>query len=87
MATDAGGGGWDWFERDQAHVAGPDHELVLAAARCFGGADGEITLEHLRHLFLDRRLPPSASDAELRHLEGQRCAIAYLIALIDRGRG
>lgn len=87
MPTDAAPEGWDWFEQDHAAAAGPDHELVLAAARSFAGPDGELTLDHLRRLFLDRRLPPSASDAELRHLEGQRCAIAYLIALIERGRG
>lgn len=86
MPTDAAPEGWDWF--DQARpTAGPEHEVALAAARSFAGADGATTLDHLRRLFLDRRLPPSASDAELRHLEGQRCAIAYLIALIERGRG
>jgi hypothetical protein len=41
---------------------------------------------HLTRSILDRRLPPNASDAELRHLEGQRFAIAGVLAMIERGR-
>jgi hypothetical protein len=43
-------------------------------------------LEHLRRLILDRRCPPGASDAELRHLEGQRFAVAYIRQMVERGR-
>jgi hypothetical protein len=42
-------------------------------------------LEHLRRVVLDRRLAPHASDAELRHLEGQRYAVAYIVAMVERG--
>jgi hypothetical protein len=42
-------------------------------------------LEHLRRTVLERRLAPSASDAELRHLEGQRCAVAHIVAMVERG--
>jgi hypothetical protein len=42
-------------------------------------------LEHLRRTVLERRLPPTASDAELRHLEGQRYAVAHIIAMVERG--
>jgi hypothetical protein len=42
-------------------------------------------LEHLRRVILERRLAPHASDAELRHLEGQRYAVAYIAALVERG--
>ena len=53
--------GWAWFATP---VDGNPQELELcrAFAHCFAGADGRIGLE--------RRLPPNASDAELRHLEG-----------------
>lgn len=79
--------GWAWFEPagDEASDT-PDPELCRAFARCFAGADGERVMQHLQRVMLDRRLPPSASNAELRHLEGQRHAIAYVAAMIERGR-
>jgi hypothetical protein len=79
--------GWAWFEdaRPEADDAALD-EVCRAAARCLSGADGDLITGHLRRLVLERRLPPEASDAELRHLEGQRWAIAHLLALAARGR-
>lgn len=53
---------------------------------CFAGPHGEVVLAHLRRVFLDRRVPPAASDAELRHVEGQRSVVAYVLALIERAR-
>ncbi len=78
--------GWAWLEAatDEGGETPPD--LCRAAAACFGGPDGHLLTRHLRRLFLDRRLPPTASDAELRHLEGQRTAVAHLLLLADRGR-
>lgn len=55
-------------------------------ARCFASRDGQLVLEHLERCFLLRRCPPSASDAELRHLEGQRSAVAHILAMVERGR-
>lgn len=77
--------GWAWFEapgdaRDPDEIA-----LCRAFARCFSGPDGQQVRDHLRRTMLDRRLAPSASNAELWHLEGQRNAIACLLAMIDRG--
>ena len=88
MTAERATGGWAWFE-SSAPAATPetDDGLPLAFARCFAGPDGEQALGHLERIFLDRRLGPSASDAELRHLEGQRSAVAYIKALIARGRG
>jgi hypothetical protein len=77
--------GWAWLEA-QAGDADDDRELARAFARCFSGSEGALALAHLRRVFLDRRLPPSASDAELRHLEGQRSVVAHVAALIERGR-
>jgi hypothetical protein len=58
--------GWSWFE-PAAAPGEPDHEeLCRAFARCFAGPDGQRVTEHLKRLILDRRLLPSASDAELR---------------------
>ncbi len=79
--------GWSWFETAPASASDlSDSELCRACARCFTGSDGQAVLAYLTRSVLDRRLPPSASNAELRHLEGQRCAVAGLLAMIDRGR-
>ncbi len=77
--------GWAWFASDGASPL-HDDDLTSAMAACFAGRHGEIVIQHLRNLFLDRRVPPTASDAELRHVEGQRFAIAYLLRLA-RPRG
>jgi hypothetical protein len=88
MPADGALSGWGWFEAQDASTAGPaseDRELCLAFARCFAGADGQLVLDHLRRVILERRLPPPASDAELRHLEGQRHAVASIVAMVKRG--
>lgn len=77
--------GWSWFAEDTSPPPADDR-LAKALAACFAGRDGEIVLEHLRLVFLERLVAPSASDAELRHVEGQRSAIAYLFRLA-RPRG
>ena len=88
MPREAAPDGWAWFESPAPAEPGDhDREVPLAFARCFAGAEGDLAIGHLRRLILDRRLPASASDAELRHLEGQRSVVAYVIALIERGRG
>jgi hypothetical protein len=61
-------------------------ELRLSFARCFAGPEGEKVLAHLRALTLDRALGPDASDAMLRHLEGQRQLVTHILAQIERGR-
>lgn len=61
-------------------------DLALAFARCFLGGDGERVLAHLRRITIDRRTAPDASDAELRHLEGQRHLVAYIAQLAARGQ-
>lgn len=80
--------GWDWFEIDTVQgTPVEEDDLVRSFARCFKGGDGAIVLRHLRQTILDRRLGPSATDAELRFLEGQRSIAAHIISMIDRGRG
>jgi hypothetical protein len=79
--------GWAWFETGQPGERSDDEvELCRRFAKCFAGPDGEIVLDHLRRLILDRRCPPSATGAELRHLEGQRFAVAYIAQMVERGR-
>jgi len=81
------GAGWSWFDMAAAASEEPDQEeLCRTFARCFTGSDGERVSEHLKRVILERRLLPTASDAELRHLEGQRFAIAYIMSMVARGR-
>ena len=79
--------GWAWFSHSAAAddpLAG-ESALCRAFARCLAGPDGQAVLKHLRRTVLERRLAPNASDAELRHLEGQRCAVAHIVAMVERG--
>lgn len=59
--------------------------LAHAFTRTFGGRDGQIVLRHLRRVFLARRVASTASDSELRHVEGQRSVVAYVEGMIERG--
>jgi hypothetical protein len=64
-----------------------DADLALAFARCFRGRDGEWVLAYLKAMTLDRALGPNVADATLRHLEGQRQLVAYMLNMVERGRG
>ncbi|MBI1986646.1 MAG: hypothetical protein HYS64_08355 [Rhodospirillales bacterium] len=76
--------GWAWFDRGDAPEA--DRALGEAFARCFRDHDGEAVLDHLRAATLERALGPGATDAQLRHLEGQRQLVSHIINLVERGR-
>jgi hypothetical protein len=78
--------GWAWFEDHVETRVNPEEiDLCRAFARCFAGPDGQQVRDHLKRLMLDRRLPPTATNAELWHLEGQRSVIAYVLGMIERG--
>ncbi len=83
--------GWAWFESFRDHGLDPrtqlgaDPEVTRAFARCFRTADGQRVLSHLRALTLERSLGPGASDAMLRHFEGQRSLFTYIVATTARG--
>lgn len=80
--------GWQWFDAQQeAGKSEGDGSITTAFAKCFSSPDGQRVLEHLRKLTLERSLGPGASDALLRHLEGQRHLFAYIAALIAQGAG
>ncbi|KJS38864.1 MAG: hypothetical protein VR70_09105 [Rhodospirillaceae bacterium BRH_c57] len=72
---------------DGLQVAAGDDGLAGSYARVFAGGDGRRVLDHLRGQTVNRALGPGASDAALRHLEGQRALIASILALIVRGGG
>lgn len=72
---------------DRACIEIDDRDFPRSVARCFSSPDGRRILRHLRAITLDRCLGPSASDSMLRHLEGQRSLVRYLISLKARGLG
>jgi hypothetical protein len=78
------GASWPWPEADVAEPTAASVEDACLA--CFATAPGRLVLGHLRRAFLDRRVPPSASDAELRHVEGQRSVVAWLLAMASPER-
>lgn len=87
MASDRDLDGWTWLESTAASAEDPaEQELCRAFARCIASADGRQVMQHLERVILNRRLSPASSDAELRHLEGQRYAVAYLAMMAARGR-
>jgi len=87
MSADAD---WEWLaehsrETGAEQGTAANRDLSRAFARCFATADGQQVLAHLRRLTLDRALGPAASDAQLRHLEGQRQLVTQIQALITHG--
>lgn len=83
--------GWAWFETNSSssdHEQSPlDHDLAHVFARCFRGEEGVKVLRYLKSTTHSRILGPSASDALLRHMEGQRQLVAHIISLVEHGRG
>lgn len=89
--------GWSWFENDDQPtpednslpdlLPDPGADISRIYARCFSGPDGEKVLSHLQSLTFSRGLGPSAKNALLRHVEGQRQLVAYIMSQVRHGRG
>lgn len=83
--------GWAWFDLNSSsndHKQSPtDRDLAQVFERCLGGEEGVKVLKHLKFITHSRVLGPAASDALLRHMEGQRQLVAYIISLVEHGRG
>ncbi|MBO4683333.1 MAG: hypothetical protein J5611_02010 [Alphaproteobacteria bacterium] len=62
-------------------------KLEHAFAKTFSCAAGEVVLEHLRKITIERFLGPNATDGELRALEGARALVHQIEQLVKRGRG
>ena len=76
----------DWLWPADDSPASEVDRLSDAFARCFASDDGRAVMEHLTRTFLNRRVPPTQSDAELRHVEGQRSVVDHVLSMVDRGR-
>jgi hypothetical protein len=83
MRADPRAAGWPWNDTDDARASGRDLGEIYRS--CFASPAGQLVLDHLRKVFLLRRVAPSASDAELRHVEGQRTAVAWILAMAGSG--
>ena len=60
--------------------------IPAAYTRLFRHAEGDVVLNHLKKITFERTLPPSATDAELRFLEGQRALVALILSFIKQGQ-
>lgn len=67
--------------------AADGEEIAAAFARCFATADGQRVLAHLRRTAFARVFGPQASEAVLRHAEGQKQLVALILSYVRRGGG
>lgn len=63
-----------------------EEDLNSLFATVFQGEKGDRALTYLRIITQQRILPPGASDAELRYLEGQRRLVAIIMERVRYGR-
>jgi len=68
--------GIDGFQRQRAI----DDRMSVNMASLFRTELGKEVFKYLKSITIDAVNGPAVSDAELRHLEGQR----YIVGLIDR---
>jgi len=68
--------GIDNFPRSKSN----DEKISKDIRSVFRTPNGKEVLKYLRSITIEAVTGPAASDAELRHLEGQR----YLVGLLER---
>lgn len=61
-------------------------DIAHQFTRLFNTAAGAQVLEHLKSITSGRVLGPSATDSELRFLEGERYLVHQIETLIKQGR-
>ena len=57
-----------------------DDRISMDMAALFATPSGQSTLKYLRSITIEAVNGPNVTDAELRHMEGQR----YLVGLLER---
>jgi hypothetical protein len=83
----------DWPQlqpADEPGLPGEDHaadgeDTAAAFARCFATPDGQRVLAELRRVAFGRMFGPDASEATLRHAEGQKQLVAFILSCVRRG--
>jgi hypothetical protein len=83
--ADAEPTGWTELETPAEPPKDP-RELQFAFVRAFRGPDGLQVLDHLQRLTIGRAMPATATPDQLRHLEGQRELVLYILNQINRGQ-
>lgn len=78
-------GTWSDHEQSTAPAIDPAKELQKSFARAFATNDGADVLRDLMARTIDTIMPATRSAAELRHLEGSRAIVRYIINQIERG--
>lgn len=80
---------WHWIEgqpQNHPHSQQDGQEIARRFARVFSHPDGQEVLKYLRKSTRERVFGPDVSEATLRYVEGQRALVAYIEAMIERGR-
>ncbi len=57
----------------------------MLSVSVFGTEAGQAYLAHLRSITINRVYGPDVSDAELRHMEGQRFIVGLIEHMINQG--
>lgn len=80
--------GWSWFEAslDMSDDLETGKDVAKKFARCFQGENGEDVLSYLAEMTMARPLAGNVEEGVLRHLEGQRYLVSYIISLVRQGR-
>lgn len=76
--------GGEAARRGKCNKRDPD-EWAVIYAKVFAPPDGQEVLAHLQAMTLDRVLPASATDAELRQHEGKRELATFIAAKVKQG--
>jgi hypothetical protein len=61
-------------------------EMERIFTRLFSSEDGKKVLSWLQMMTFHRAVGATASDDQLRYMEGQRALIATILRMIDRGK-
>jgi hypothetical protein len=78
--------GGTWSDLEGVVQVDAARDMRRSYVRVFESNDGAAVLEELRRLFLEREALPTQSDAELRHLEGQRSLVRHILRQIEAGK-
>ena len=74
--------GIDNFPRSKAN----DEKISKDIRSAFRTPNGQQVLKYLRSITIEAVTGPAASDAELRHLEGQRYLVALIVKRINHAQ-
>ena len=67
-------------------MADSGNELAHAYARCFSTPSGKAVLADLKARSLDLAFPADVPTKELRHVEGKRYLVNFILIMVKRGK-